>query len=123
MDFRYASQLSEDVSFGCLVLFFEEGVVSSPEPTPPAVRVEVARLAALRDFTGQGLVERRAGVGLFVNPVRQDRKRRIQNELLEQAMNEAAGLAVQLGLEGAEAEELFNEYFENNRLKQKRKAE
>ena len=71
----------------------------------------------------EGLVERRPGVGLFVNAVREDKKRRVQHELLERAMSRAAGLAVQLGLEAGEAAEQFNEHFENNKVKQKRMAE
>jgi GntR family transcriptional regulator len=71
----------------------------------------------------EGLVERRPGVGLFVNAVREDKKRRVQHDLLERAMSRAAGLAVQLGLDDDEAMALFNEHFENNRVKQKRKAE
>lgn len=71
----------------------------------------------------EGLVERRAGVGLFVNSVRQDKKHKVQQGLLEEAMGQAAGLAVQLGMEAGEAADMFSEHFENNRVKQKRKVE
>lgn len=71
----------------------------------------------------EGLVERRPGVGLFVNTVREDKKRRVQHDLLERAMSRAAGLAVQLGLEAGEASDLFSEHFQNNKTKQKRMVE
>lgn len=71
----------------------------------------------------EGLVERRPGVGLFVNAVRPDKKRRVQHELLEQAMGKAAALAVQLGLDAGEAADLFSEHFDNNKVKHKRRVE
>ena len=70
----------------------------------------------------EGLVERRPGVGLFVNTVRQDKKKRVQHEMLERAMGRAASLAVQLGLDVAEATDFFHEQYENNKMKQKRMA-
>src|SRR5688572_17322820 len=68
----------------------------------------------------EGLVERRAGVGLFVRAVRQDKKRRVKSHLLDEAMNRAAALTVQLGLEADEAGELFNEYFQEQKSSQER---
>ncbi len=54
MLFKYTSHFAEQESFGCLVLFFPEGKIEGP-PTlsPPTLRVDIARMAGLRDFTGK----------------------------------------------------------------------
>ncbi len=64
------------------------------------------------------LVERRAGVGLFVKSVRLDKKRKVRNTLLDEAMRKAAALTVQLGLDADEASELFNEHFQQSKSTQ-----
>jgi len=55
----------------------------------------------------EGLVERRRGIGLFVNHVRADSRRKLQQEILHEALDKAATLAVQMGIPGDEASRLF----------------
>ena len=64
------------------------------------------------------LIERRAGVGLFVRSVRKDKKRKARDSLLEEAMNKAAALTVQLDMDASEARELFDEYFQLHKSSQ-----
>jgi hypothetical protein len=54
-------------------------------------------------------VERRRGVGLFVNRVRTDSRERIRKEMLAEAFGKAAALAVQMGIPESEASRLFSE--------------
>src|SRR5688500_12626646 len=68
------------------------------------------------------LIERRAGVGLFVRSIRKDKKRKVRDSLLEEAMNRAAALTVQLGMDAEEARELFDEYFQINKSSQEHAA-
>jgi GntR family transcriptional regulator len=70
----------------------------------------------------EGLVERRAGVGLFVKAVRLDRKRKVRSHLLDEAMSKAAALTVQLGIDEREASELFTEHFRYNQARQEKAA-
>lgn len=63
------------------------------------------------------LLERRAGVGLFVRSVVKDKKRQIQDTLLSSTLNKAAALTIQLGLDEAEACQLFVEHFKKNKIK------
>ncbi|MFH1998488.1 MAG: GntR family transcriptional regulator, partial [Planctomycetota bacterium] len=55
----------------------------------------------------EGLVERRRGLGLFVNQIRKDKKSRIRNNMLEAALKKAAALAVQMEIPEEEALDLF----------------
>jgi len=55
----------------------------------------------------EGLVERRRGIGLFVNHVRADSRRKLQQEMLHEAVDKAATLAVQMGIPADEASRLF----------------
>jgi GntR family transcriptional regulator len=57
----------------------------------------------------EGLVERRRGIGLFVNHVRADARRRLQQTMLREAFDKAASLAVQMGIPVDEASQLFTE--------------
>lgn len=66
-------------------------------------------------LVAESLVERRAGLGLFVRSVQQDKKKKVKKELLDKAMERAAALTVQLGLSAEEAQELFGQYFEKNK--------
>lgn len=58
-----------------------------------------------------GLVERRAGVGLFVRAVANNRKRDVKRTLLAEALGRSATLAAQLGLDEHAATTLFVEQF------------
>lgn len=105
MEFRYASHFPPEESVGCLVLFFEEGQVIPPEPVPPAARLEIARLAALKDFTGKtgqthllpapsGRMARLLCVGL-------GKAEKLDREQLRRAAGTAARELVEMNLETA----------------------
>jgi GntR family transcriptional regulator len=55
----------------------------------------------------EGIVERRRGLGLFVNRIGKETKARIKTEMLEEALRKAAALAVQMGVPGEKALALF----------------
>jgi GntR family transcriptional regulator len=59
----------------------------------------------------EGLVERRRGVGLFVVKVKDDKKERIKDELLDGVMSRAAATAVRLKVSEREAIEIFRKHF------------
>jgi leucyl aminopeptidase len=53
MKFSYTRRITGKESLGCLVLFVGEERVTAPAAAPKALRDEVRRLAALKDFTGK----------------------------------------------------------------------
>ncbi|MHC4946180.1 MAG: GntR family transcriptional regulator [Planctomycetota bacterium] len=55
----------------------------------------------------EGVVERRRGVGLFVNQIRKDTKTRIKTGMLEEALKKAAALAVQMKVSKEKSVKLF----------------
>ena len=55
------------------------------------------------------IVERRPGIGVFVAHLPKQKQQTMTNALLATLLNRAATLAIQLGLEPAEAESLFRE--------------
>ena len=59
----------------------------------------------------EGLLERRRGVGLFVQSIRKDVKRRQQDRMLDRAMGKVAALAVQMGIPEEEAVRLFADQY------------
>ena len=59
----------------------------------------------------EGLLERRRGVGLFVQALRKETRRRQRERLLERGMHRAAALAAQAGLSEKEAVAQFLEQF------------
>jgi GntR family transcriptional regulator len=59
----------------------------------------------------EGLVERRRGLGLFVNPINGDEKSKIRSSMLEGVMKKAAALAVQMGTSEKAALSLFVRHF------------
>jgi GntR family transcriptional regulator len=68
-----------------------------------------------------GLIERRPGLGLFVRAVANDRKRKVKETLLAEAVGRSAALAAQLGLDEQAAVGLFVAQF--RRTKTQREAE
>jgi GntR family transcriptional regulator len=60
----------------------------------------------------EGVVERRKGVGIFVAEVKQDKIDRDRQRVLGEALRDAAGLAVQLGMEQDEAVQIFRRHLE-----------
>ena len=60
----------------------------------------------------EGLVERRRGVGLFVNHIRRDTKKRLTSSMLDDALKRAASLAVLMDVGRKEALNLFAGHLE-----------
>ncbi len=60
---------------------------------------------------GEGLVERRRGVGLFVARIRESKKDKARREMLEEILRKAAAAAVQLGVSEERSVELFSELY------------
>lgn len=68
-------------------------------------------------LVGEGLVERRRGVGLFVAELPGGTKKDIKEKVLQEALRKAASLAAQMDIGEREAARLFAEQF--NRIKSK----
>jgi GntR family transcriptional regulator len=64
----------------------------------------------------EGLAERRRGLGLFVASVAREQTRRAKRQLLGEAMQNAAALAVQMGIPDTEAGELLAEHLRRYRV-------
>lgn len=58
----------------------------------------------------EGLAERRRGVGLFVATIARNQSRQTKRELLAEALQEAAALAVQMDIPDAEASDLLAQH-------------
>ena len=59
----------------------------------------------------EGLVTRKRGVGLFVAHVNRSTQRRIKGQMLARAIDQAAALAVQMGISLEESRDEFEEHF------------
>ena len=105
MNFSYADKLTGKERLGCLVLFFEKGRVSAPAAAPKAVRDEVRRMAALKDFAGNtgesqllplasGPIARALCIGLGEG-------KKLEREALRRAAGAAAKQLKGLNLDGA----------------------
>lgn len=71
---------------------------------------------------GEGLVERRRGVGLFVARIRESRKNKARGAMLEEILRKGAAAAVRLGVSEDEAMELFSKmYGQYDSKKERRK--
>jgi GntR family transcriptional regulator len=66
---------------------------------------------AYSQLVNGGLLERRPGIGLFVGDFEPADRAAARDALLGESMSQAAGLAGQLGLDEAEATELFKTQF------------
>lgn len=60
----------------------------------------------------EGVVERRKGVGIFVAEVRQEQIARDRRRVLGEALRDAAGLAVQMGVPADQAVRIFRDHLE-----------
>ena len=79
-----------------------------------AARLKVNPMTISKAYSfleAEGLVERKRGVGLFVVKVRKGKKDRIKDQLLEDAVNNAATTAIQLGISEEEAIEFFRKHY------------
>jgi len=63
----------------------------------------------------EGLAERRRGVGLFVATIARNQSRQTKRELLAEALQEAAALAVQMDIPDAEASDLLAQHLRSFR--------
>jgi len=59
----------------------------------------------------EALVERRAGIGVFVAEIPKNKQREMTGSLLAATLNKAATLSIQLGLKKGEAQEMLGEAF------------
>lgn len=66
------------------------------------------------------IVERRAGIGVFVAHLPEGKKREMTHSLLATLLNRAAILSIQMGMEQAEAESMFGEEFKKIQSQQEK---
>ena len=59
----------------------------------------------------EGLLERRSGIGVFVNKIRSDTRNRVKTTMLSEAINAAVTLALQMDISESEATRMFAEHF------------
>ncbi len=71
----------------------------------------------------EGLVERQRGIGLFVAHVRKDVKKPMKTRMVEQALKEAAALAVGMDVSDEDAWKLYEKYCRQYRSKRRRNRE
>jgi GntR family transcriptional regulator len=69
----------------------------------------------------EGILERRRGIGMFVAAMKPTEQRRRRLNLIEEAMEQAAGQALQAGLDLAEAQSALARQF--NKVQEKRKKQ
>lgn len=69
-------------------------------------------------LVAEGLLERRAGVGLFVRSINASKTRKTHDKLLDDSIRKAAALALQLGFDEAEATQLFIQHFQKQKSQQ-----
>lgn len=71
-------------------------------------------------LVADGLLERRAGVGLFVRAVNANKTRKTHDKLLNDTIRKAAALAFQLGVDQADAVQLFIQHYRDQKSQQER---
>lgn len=79
-----------------------------------AARLKVNPMTISKAYSfleAEGLLERRRGIGLFVAKIRKDRKDRLKHQLLNNIMNKAAAIAIQLRVPEDEAIEFFRKHY------------
>ena len=79
-----------------------------------AARLKVNPMTISKAYSfleAEGLVDRRRGIGLFVAKIRKDRKDRLKDQLLNNVMNKAATVAIQLRVSEDEAIEFFKKHY------------
>jgi GntR family transcriptional regulator len=84
-----------------------------------AARLKINPMTISKAFSflvQEGLVERRRGVGLFVANVDVDQRRQTKKRLLQEALENAASLAVQMDVPEEEAKEDFVAYLRSLQL-------
>ena len=72
-------------------------------------------------MVAEKILERRAGIGVFVTKIPDDKQREMTRALLSTTLNKAATLSIQLGLAQTDAEALFGEAF--NKLQSRQEGE
>ncbi|MHC4738772.1 MAG: GntR family transcriptional regulator [Planctomycetota bacterium] len=88
-----------------------------------AARLKVNPMTISKAYSlleGEGLVERRRGIGLFVASVRKGRRDEIKKKLLNDIVNKAAITAIQLGVSEEEAVEFLKKHYREYNLKSRR---
>ena len=109
-----------------------DGLVEGEQLEPVrdlAARLKVNPMTVSKAYSlleGEGLVERRRGIGVFVAGVKQKKKERIKDKLLDEVIDKAAAMAIQLGISEEEAIEFFKDHYreyDSRRRKAEWKAE
>jgi len=88
-----------------------------------AARLKVNPMTISKAYSlleGEGLVERRRGIGLFVASVRKGRREEIKKKLLNDIVNKAAITAIQLGVSEEEAVEFLKKHYREYNSKSRR---
>jgi len=88
-----------------------------------AARLKVNPMTISKAYSlleGEGLVERRRGIGLFVASVRKGRRDEIKTKLLNDIVNKAAITAIQLGVSEEEAVEFLKKHYREYNSKSRR---
>ena len=79
-----------------------------------AARLKVNPMTISKAYSfleAEGLVERKRGIGLFVIKVKESKKERIKGRLLNDVVDSAASMAIQLGVSEKEALELLRKAY------------
>jgi GntR family transcriptional regulator len=88
-----------------------------------AARLKVNPMTISKAYSfleAEGLVERKRGVGLFVAKAEKEKKERIKDTLLNDAMDKAAMTAIQLGVSEEEAVEYLRKHYRTYDSKRRR---
>ena len=88
-----------------------------------AARLKVNPMTISKAYSlleGEGLVERRRGIGLFVANVRKGRREETKKKLLNDIVNKAAITAIQLGVSEEEAVEFLKKHYREYNSKSRR---
>lgn len=72
---------------------------------------------AYSSLEAEGLLERRRGIGLFVMKVSEKQRDAIKTEFLDQAFEQAAITAIQLGVDEGEAIDCLRRHYRNTHSK------
>lgn len=103
-----------------------DGLVEGEQLEPVrdlAARIKVNPMTVSKAYSfleAEGLVERRRGIGIFVASVKRDKKERIKDQLLDEVIDKAAAMAIQLGISEEEAIEFFKDHYREYESRKRR---
>ena len=88
-----------------------------------AARLKVNPMTISKAYSfleAEGLVERKRGIGLFVSKVKKGRMDQIKAKLLDNVVNKAAIIAIQMGVSEDQAVEFFKKQYKEYNSKNRR---